>query len=65
MEYLKRNRNGMQDSVLDIYSSKSNPLFSNLAQLVCNTDLYQTKYVEIDVDHKVMGNFNPCRFEML
>jgi hypothetical protein len=27
--------------------------------------MFDSKFVELDVDHKVMGTFNPCRFEML
>ena len=65
LEYFKRNRNGGSKSVFDVYSSKGNPLFQRVMEMVCKTEKFESRFVEIDVDHKVMGNFNPCRFEML
>lgn len=52
-------------SVFDIFKEKNNPLFDKLLQIVCDPHKYKSQFIEIDVDHKIMGSFNPCRFEML
>ena len=49
-------------SIFEIAIKKGNPLFSKLLDLVCNNP---TELLTIDLDHKMMGSFNPCRFEML
>ena len=49
-------------SIFSIYSDKENPLLQRLTERIATGTV---KYVEMDIDNKIMGSFMPCRFEML